>query len=101
MADFPEALVREVFLSAFVDENLFIQWLGGTKSDPDVIQRYLSLPLAFRPEVSFFFDRQFYWQNYPDMRAVDIDPLVHFMRWGVGKVFPDADTSYISVWWRP
>ena len=99
MADFPEALVREVFLSAFVDENLFIQWLGGTKSDPDVIQRYLSLPLAFRPEVSFFFDRQFYWQNYPDMRAVDIDPLVHFMRWGVGEKrtpHPLIDLRYIT-----
>jgi GT2 family glycosyltransferase len=98
MADFPEALVREVFSSPFVDENLFIQWLGGTKSDPDVIRRYLSLPLAFRPEVSLFFDREFYWHNYPDMRAVDIDPLVHFMRWGVGEKrnpHPLIDVKYI------
>lgn len=85
MVDFPEALVRRVFGSAFVDENLFIERLGGSKTDPDIINRYLSLPLAHRPEVSFFFDREYYWQRYPDMHAVDIDPLVHFMEWGVGE----------------
>jgi O-antigen biosynthesis protein len=100
MADFPEALVREVFSSAFVDENLFIQWLGGSKSDPGAIKRYLSLPLAFRPEVSPFFDREFYWQIYPDIRAVDIDPLVHFMKWGVGEErspHPLIDVKYILL----
>jgi O-antigen biosynthesis protein len=85
MADFPEALVHEVFSSAFVDENRFIERVGGSKTDPEYIRRYLSLPLAFRPEVALFFDREFYWQIYPDMRSVDIDPLVHFMRWGIGE----------------
>ncbi len=85
MADYPETLVLEVFSSAFVDENLFITRLGGSKSDPDIIQRYLSLPIAARPEISFFFDRAYYWERYPDIKSVDVDPIVHFMRWGVGE----------------
>ena len=85
MADFSEAFVREVFSSAFVDETLFAERLGGSKSDPEAIERYLSLPIAARPEVSVFFDREYYWQRYPDIQAVDIDPLVHFMGWGVAE----------------
>jgi GT2 family glycosyltransferase len=83
--DYSVDLVLEVFSSAFVDEKLFFERLGGSKTDPEIIQRYLSLPIASRPEISFFFDREYYWQRYPDMRGVEIDPLVHFMRWGVAE----------------
>jgi GT2 family glycosyltransferase len=85
VTEYPEALVLEVFSSDFVDENRFLKHLGGGKNDPDAVTRYLSLPIASRPDISFFFDREYYWQRYPDMRAADIDPLVHFMRWGVGE----------------
>lgn len=85
MVDCPEALVREVFSSALVDESRFVKRLGGSKSDSECITRYLSLPLGFRPDVSLFFDREFYWQKYPDICSIDIDPLVHFMRWGIGE----------------
>jgi GT2 family glycosyltransferase len=85
MVDYPEALVREVFSSAFVDEGLFVQRCGGSKTDPEYISRYLTLPIGFRPELALFFDREFYWQKYPDIHSVDIDPLVHFMRWGIGE----------------
>ena len=85
MADYPENLVLEVFASAFADETLFIERLGGSKTDPETIRRYLSLPIAARPALSVFFDREFYWQRYPDIRTVEIDPLVHFMGWGVAE----------------
>jgi O-antigen biosynthesis protein len=85
MTDYPVALVLEVFSSEFVDEKLFVQRVGGSKTNPEMIGRYLSLPVASRPEVSVFFDQAFYWQRYPDIGAVDIDPLVHFMKWGVGE----------------
>jgi O-antigen biosynthesis protein len=83
VTEYPEPLVSKVFASAFADEALFIERLGGDKSDPEVIRRYLGLPLAARPELAVFFNREFYWQRYPDIRSVDIDPLVHFMEWGV------------------
>jgi len=83
--DYPEDLVLDTFSSAFVDEALFIERVGGTKSDPDSVRRYLALPIRSRPEISVFFDRDFYWQRYPDMSAVDVDPLIHFMRWGVSE----------------
>jgi GT2 family glycosyltransferase len=75
----------DVFSSPFVEEGLFVEHVGGSKSDPDAVRRYLSLPIAARPDISFFFDREYYWQRYPDMHAVDLDPIVHFMRWGVGE----------------
>jgi len=73
------------FRSAFVDEDLFIEHLGGSKSDPEIVARYLSLPISARPDVSIFFDREYYWQRYPDVQAGDMDPMIHFMRWGVGE----------------
>lgn len=86
MADYSESVVREAFLSAFVDEVLFAERVGGSKTDPVAILRYLSLPLAQRPELSLFFESAFYRRRYPDMAAVDIDPLVHFVLWGVSEM---------------
>ncbi len=83
--DYPDTLVIDVFSSPFVDENLFVEHLGGSKGDPDIVRRYLSLPIPSRPDISFFFDREYYWRRYPDIKAVDVDPIVHFMRWGVGE----------------
>ena len=100
MPDFPEPLVREMFASPYVDEGLFGTFVGGAKSDSDAVSRYLNLPLAQRPEVSWFFDREFYWQRYPDMAAVDIDPLVHFIGWGVAETrtpHPMIDIKFIQV----
>ena len=83
--DYPEPVVSELFRSAFVDERLFVERLGGSKSDPEAVKRYLSLPIAARPEISFFFDRMYYWDRYPGMRTVEIDPLAHFIKHGVGE----------------
>ncbi len=76
--DYPDTLVIDVFSSPFVDENLFVEHLGGSKGDPDIVRRYLSLPIPSRPDISFFFDREYYWRRYPDIQAVDVDPIVHF-----------------------
>lgn len=85
MPEYSESFVLEVFSSAFASENLFLERLGGSKSDPDTIRRYLSLPISSRPSVSFFFDRELYWLLYPGIKDLDIDPLVHFMHWGAGE----------------
>ncbi len=85
MADYSEALVLDVFSSAFVEEALCLEYLGGSKSDPAVVARYLALPMAARPSLSGFFDRAFYLQRYPDISDAGIDPLVHFTRWGIAE----------------
>ena len=86
MTEYSESVVMEAFSSAFVDEVLFAERVGGSKADPAAILRYLSLPLAERPEVSLFFDPAFYRRRYPDVAAAEIDPLVHFMQWGVSEL---------------
>ncbi len=83
--DYPEDLVLVTFSSGFVDGALFAERVGGSKSDPDAVRRYLALPIRSRPEISVFFDREFYWQRYPDISSVDVDPIIHFMRWGVSE----------------
>lgn len=98
MGEYPDSLVLEVFSSPFVDENLFQERLGGSKSDPEFIRRYLALPVVSRPEVSFFFDREYYWKRYRDISEAGIDPLVHFMKWGVGEKrtpHPMVDIGYM------
>ena len=85
MTEYAEPLVREVFASPFADDQLFVQRLGGSKSDPRTIERYLALPVRWRPEVSFFFDRDFYLRQYPDIATADLDPLVHFIGWGAAE----------------
>ena len=41
---------------------------------------------AARPDVSWFFDRAYHLQKYPDIQAAGVDPLIHFMRWGVSEL---------------
>jgi O-antigen biosynthesis protein len=99
MIEFSGSMVLEKFSSAFVDETLFIERLGGSKTDPNTISRYMSLPIAARPDVSVFFDRAFYWQTYPDIKAIAFDPLVHFIGWGVAEKrtpHPLVDVGHIA-----
>jgi hypothetical protein len=81
-----EGLALETFASPFVDDDLFTTHLGGGKQDLDAVRLYLSLPLTARPDVSWFFDRAYHLQKYPDIGAANIDPLLHFMRWGVTEL---------------
>ena len=81
-----ESFVLDTFASPFIDDDLFAAHLGGSKQDPVAVRVYLSLPVAARPDVSWFFDRAYHLQKYPDLQTAGIDPLIHFMRWGVTEL---------------
>jgi O-antigen biosynthesis protein len=81
-----ESFVLETFASPFIDDDLFLARLGGGKQDPQAVRRYLSLPVAARPEVSWFFDSTYHLQKHKDIQAAGVDPLIHFMRWGVSEL---------------
>jgi GT2 family glycosyltransferase/glycosyltransferase involved in cell wall biosynthesis len=85
MGEYKEALVAEAFSSPLVEEDLCQQYLGGSKADPATMQRYLALPVTGRPELSVFFDRAFYLRRYRDIADAGVDPLVHFIRWGLAE----------------
>lgn len=81
-----ESLAYETFTSAFVDEALFAEHLGSGSQDAEAVRLYCNLPIAARPDVSWFFDRAYHLLKYPDIQAAGIDPLIHFMRWGVAEL---------------
>ena len=81
-----EDLAPETFTCPFVDDDLFAVHLGGDKQDPEALRLYHALPLASRPDVSWFFDRAYHLEKYPDIATAGIDPLIHFVRWGVTEL---------------
>lgn len=83
--EYPAELALEALQSPLVDPELFRASLGGAKDDLETVQLYLRLPIRTRPEVSWFFDRLFYLRRYPDIERGGIDPLIHFLKWGVGE----------------
>ena len=83
-----EDLALETLACRFVDDDLFTAYLGGGKQDPEAIRLYFRLPVAARPDVSWFFDRAYQLEKYPDIQAAGVDPLIHFMRWGVAELRP-------------
>jgi GT2 family glycosyltransferase/glycosyltransferase involved in cell wall biosynthesis len=83
--EYSAELALEALQSPIVNDELFLRALGGRKDDIEAIRLYLRLPIAARPEVSWFFDRDFYLEKYPDIRRGEMDPLVHFLKWGVGE----------------
>jgi hypothetical protein len=92
-----EPFVLDTFASPFIDDDLFVARLGGSKQDPQAVRRYLSLPVAARPEVSWFFDSAYHLQRYPDIQDAGIDPLIHFMNWRGGATLAasaDRPVSY-------
>jgi hypothetical protein len=44
MVDYSESRLLEWFASPFVDDGLFIERLGGSKSGSEAMRRYLALP---------------------------------------------------------
>jgi glycosyltransferase involved in cell wall biosynthesis len=78
-------LLLELFASEFVEDARFAAALGGSKQDLQAVQRYLSLPVAARPEIAGFFDATFYRLRYPDVERAGVDPLIHYLRWGASE----------------
>ena len=81
-----EDLALETFASPFIDDDLFAAHLGAGKQDLEAVRLYLSLPVAARPDISWFFDRAYQLEKYPDLLAAGVDPLIHFMTWGVSEL---------------
>ncbi len=81
-----EDVAVETFASPFVDDDLFAAHLGCGKQHHDALRLYGSLPLNARPDVSWFFDRAYHLAKYQDIEAAGVDPLIHFMRWGVSEL---------------
>jgi FkbM family methyltransferase len=98
MVEYTAEFALKVFDSDFVDDAIVLEKLGGHKHDIDTVRRYLNVPMLVRPDLSIFFDRQFYLQTYPDITRAEVDPLIHFMNWGVVEgrnPHPFVDLSYI------
>ncbi len=84
--------------SAFVSEELFRHALGGGRGDISLVGRYLQLPVAQRPGLSWYFDPVFYMAANPDVAAAGFDPLLHFIDTGIVEMrspHPLIDLSYI------
>ncbi|HEX8077810.1 MAG TPA: glycosyltransferase, partial [Chthoniobacterales bacterium] len=51
------------------------------------------------PDEARFFDRQFYWETYPDIQDSGLDPFVHFMTFGwLEGRNPSAD--FVTLYYR-
>jgi GT2 family glycosyltransferase/glycosyltransferase involved in cell wall biosynthesis len=98
----PEVAVK-VLQSPLVDDGLFSRGLGSHKEDIEAVKLYLLLPIATRPELSWFFDKEFYLETYSDVKRAGNDPLVHFLLYGVGETrspHPLIDLGYIRGTYR-
>jgi len=90
--------VHRALCSAFVDETLFQEKLGGGRGDLGAVARYLALPERRRPNLSIYFDRDFYRATNPDVVKAGDDPLVHFIDIGIVQLrspHPLVDLHFI------
>jgi FkbM family methyltransferase len=85
MVEYTVDIAKEAFASEFVDDALVLKTLGGHKEEDRPVWLYLGLPIAGRPAISWFFDREYYLQRYPDIQKGQIDPLIHFINWGASE----------------
>lgn len=84
--------------SRFVSEDLFRRALGGGRADISRVAAYLQIPLAHRPALSSYFDRDFYIAANPDIVQAGLDPLLHFIETGILELrspHPLIDLRYI------
>jgi O-antigen biosynthesis protein len=94
----PHELLRHIFSSPLVNDVLCHERLGHGKDDVDAAAGYLGLPVALRPEISDFFDREYYNEKYPEVTSVGLDPFLHFMGSGYAQgqsPHPLIDVEYI------
>jgi GT2 family glycosyltransferase len=89
---------HRLLCSPFVDEELFRRALGGGRGDISTVGRYLSLPLAKRPVLSVYFDRDFYLATNPEVMKRQDDPLLHFLGTGFKQLrspHPMVDLKFV------
>ena len=71
--------------SVFISDDLFRRTLGGGRSDLGTVARYLALPVLERPLLSLYFDPFFYLLSHPDVHQQGLDPLLHFLEFGLAE----------------
>jgi GT2 family glycosyltransferase len=84
--------------SPFVNDALVHASLGACMHSPDAVEIYLRLPISARPNISHYFDRDYYLQKYPDAAQPGLDPLLHFISRGCSEgrsPHPLVDLDYI------
>jgi GT2 family glycosyltransferase len=94
-----EELARQLFSSDFVSDELCKERLGNNKLSIGAMRRYLQLSLGYRPDISIFFDRQYYCSRYPDFKPEETDPFLHFLVMGCAQgrsPHPLIDPGYID-----
>ena len=70
--------------SEFVDEEYLSRAFGLSRTQrTDFAERYGLLPVGERPQLSPFFDAAWYLDQYEDVRRAGVDPLLHFVTYGV------------------
>ena len=84
----PNAVMHahRLLCSPFITEEQFRFALGSHRADLTSIGRYLSVPVAERPNITPYFDRTFYLVSNPDVAASGIDPLLHFIETGAEEL---------------
>ena len=100
MVEYTVDIAKDAFASDFVDDALCLKSLGGHKQEDRPVWLYLGLPIAGRPQISWFFDQEYYLSRYPDIVEGQIDPLIHFIQWGIGErrsPHPLIDLEYIRA----
>jgi GT2 family glycosyltransferase len=98
--DFIVPSYQRAFSSPLVDRRLLLASCGGTVRDTHAIDRYLSLPVDRRPDLSVYFDREWYYFDNPDVAEAGSDPLYHFLTYGLKELrspHPLIDLRYIDA----
>ena len=81
----PDELLGRAFSSDFVSESLCRERLGSSKLNFETGLRYLRIPALIRPNISLFFDSQYYCARYPDVSPEEMDPFLHFFAFGCAQ----------------
>jgi len=96
----PDDFLNRIISSRFVCERLCQENLGGGRRSSAAARLYLQLPVRARPQLSHFFDRDFYLLNNPDVAAAGVDPFIHFVLFGFEEhrsPHPLIDSGYIRA----
>ncbi|MEA2745583.1 MAG: hypothetical protein QOG25_3954 [Acetobacteraceae bacterium] len=94
-----EDFIERILSSPFVNEPLYCDGLGGDRQDIDAARLYLRLPLGSRPQISYLFDAQYYFEMYPGIKAAGLDPFIHFVEHGCSEArspHPLIDIDHIN-----
>lgn len=84
--------------SKFIDPGYLLDEFGLTLSDrTEFAEIYAGLEPSDRPNLTPFFDRKYYETMNPDVIDAGLDPLYHFVRWGISE--RRAPHPLVSVTW--